>query len=202
MLVYGVVFKSTFSSYSFKHQVIPYFLANYVETSSYPRRIYIDLGIQDFESSLCWMMQHYPVKFDHIYGFECARDFSDVNNLAPNVERCINGTSAESTGYLDVPKTVGSMSLYYNYVGLDDDPATSPPTVGLSGFLRDMGLAEEDFVVMKMDVEGLEYDLIERMLDDGTYTLIDEVSSRGFDHFLWRGHQLHFDLVHAIFFLN
>jgi hypothetical protein len=34
---------------------------------------------------------------------------------------------------------------------------------------------EDDFVVLKMDVEGIEFDLLERIMADGTYKLIDEV---------------------------
>jgi len=144
----------------------------------YPRRVYIDLGIKDFESSLCYIMQHYPVKFDQIYGFECAKDFSNVTALIPNVARCINGTSAQSFGYRDTTETINSMFLHYNYVGVEDDASTSPPTIGLGRFLKTIGIEEEDFVVIKMDVEGVEYELIESLLDDGTYTLIDEVSAK------------------------
>lgn len=157
-------------------QVIPYLLANFVDASSYPRRIYIDLGIKDFDSSLCWMIQHYPAKFDHVYGFECARDFSNVTALLPNIERCIKGTSAEALGYREAKELSGSMSLYYNFVGVDDDSRTLPPTVGLSDFFKREVILEDDFVVVKMDVEGMEFDLIERMLQDGTHKLVDEVS--------------------------
>ena len=155
--------------------MIPFFLANFVDAASYPRHIYIDLGILDFHSSLCWIMQHYPVKFDQIYGFECARDFSNVAALASDVEHCIRNTTAELIGYKDVQEVLGSMTLFHNYIGLDDNASTSPPTKGLAQFLKDVGIQEEDFVVIKMDVEGVEYDLIERMLNDGSYKLVDEV---------------------------
>ena len=159
----------------FNQQVIPFFLANFVDAASYPRRIYIDLGIKDFESSMCWIMQNYPVKFDRIYGFECATDFRNVAALAPNTEKCIKGSTAESIGYQNVQEVMNSMSLYYNYIGLQDDASTSPPTKGLSQFFQEVGIREDDFVVMKMDVEGLEFDLIERMISDGSYKLVDEV---------------------------
>jgi len=161
------------------HQVVPYFLANFVDATLYPRRVYIDLGIKDFESSLCWIMQHYPIKFDQIYGFECAKDFSNVTALMPNVARCIEGTPAQSIGYRDTTETINSMFLHYKYVGVEDDASTSPPTTGLGRFLKTMAIEKEDFVVVKMDVEGIEYELIESILNDGTYTLIDEVSARG-----------------------
>lgn len=121
------------------------------------------------------MMQHYPAKLDQIYGFECAMDFSNVDTLAPNVKRCISGTSAEKMGYRDVSEVVDSMTLFYNYVGLEDTSDTKPPTLGLSKFLKDVGVQMEDFVVMKMDVEGMQYGVIERMLEDGSSKLVDEV---------------------------
>ena len=78
-------------------------------------------------------------------------------------------------GYKDMQEVLDSMSLYHNYVGLDDDTSTSPPTKGLAQFFQEIGIRKDDFVVMKMDVEGVEFDLIERMLSDGSYKLVDEV---------------------------
>lgn len=67
-------------------------------------------------------------------------------------------------GYFNVQEVLDSTSIYYNYVGLEDDVNTSPPTKGLSQFLQNAGIRKEDFVVMKMDVEGMEYPLVERIL--------------------------------------
>lgn len=143
----------------------------------YKRRIYIDLGIKNFDSSLCWIMQNYPVKFDTIYGFECATDFSNVPALETPIAECVDGTPAADRGYT-TEGVLSSMQLYYNYVGLDDNSPTSPPTRGLSKILQDLDLQEDDFVVLKMDVEGLEYDLLERLMKDGSYKLIDEVKTK------------------------
>ena len=147
---------------------------NASDASVYKRRIYIDLGIKDFDSSLCWILQNYPVKFDALYGFECVTDYSNVQALQDPITRCIEGTPAAQRRY--TPEEIfDSLQLYYNYVGLDDSSTTSPPTRGLSQFLRDIDVQEEDFVVLKMDVEGIEYDLLERLMSDGSYKLIDEV---------------------------
>ena len=61
---------------------------------------------------------------------------------------------------------------------MHDNPQSSPPTIGLGRFLKDIQVQEDDFVVLKMDVEGAEYNLLERLLDDGSYVLVDEVSFR------------------------
>lgn len=146
-----------------------------MDVTSYPRRIYIDLGLKDFESSLCWMMQNYPASFDGIYGFECARDLTNVAALATDVERCLRAPNAETAAYGNVADVVNSIHIYHNYVGLHDNTTTRPATISLSRFLTDVGVTKEDFVVMKMDVEGLEYELIGKMLADGSHALIDEV---------------------------
>jgi hypothetical protein len=41
----------------------------------------------------------------------------------------------------------GLASYHHNFVGISDDPATTPPTVGFLPFMRKMNITEEDFVV-------------------------------------------------------
>ena len=162
----------------------PFFLANFVDASDakvYKRRIYIDLGIKDFDSSLCWIMQHYPVKFDAMHGFECQKDLTDVAALKGPIDHCISGTAAEKMGYT-TEGMMDMLNIYHNYIGLDEDSKTSPETRGLGQFLQDIGVQEDDFVVLKMDVEGIEFDLLERIMADGNHKLIDEVGRKGGSH--------------------
>jgi hypothetical protein len=157
--------------------VTPFLLANFVDASDktlYRRRIYIDLGVKDFDSSLCWIMQNYPVKFDAMYGFECQTDMTDVAALRDPITQCISGTAAEKMGYT-TEGTIDTLKIYHNFIGLDENSKTSPQTRALSQFLKEIDVQEDDFVVLKMDVEGIEFDLLERMMADGTYKLIDEV---------------------------
>jgi hypothetical protein len=80
----------------------PFLLVNFVDASDktlYRRRIYIDLGIKDFDSSLCWIMQNYPVKLDAMYGFKCQTDMTDVTALRHPINQCISGTAAKKMGY-------------------------------------------------------------------------------------------------------
>ena len=162
-------------------KVTPYFLANFVnasDTNIYGRRIYIDLGLHDFGSSVCWMMQHYPAKFDLAYGFEGDPEFFlDIQTLRSNITQCIEGTAAESIGY-KTQEVMDTFTFYNQLVGLDDNSESYPPTRGLSQFIRDIDIRDSDFVVMKIDVEGWEYDLLSRIMEDGTYKLIDEVCNQ------------------------
>jgi len=159
--------------------VTPFLLANFVDASDkklYKRRIYIDLGIKDFEFSLCWIMQHYPVKFDVMHGFECQTDLTNVAALKDPIDHCISETAAEKMGYT-TEGVMDTLNIYHNFIGVDEDSKTSPQTRGLGQFLKDIDVQEDDFVVLKMDVEGIEFDLLERIMADGTYKLIDEVST-------------------------
>lgn len=149
---------------------MPHFLANFVnatDVSKYRRRIYIDLGLKDFDSSICWMMQNYPVKFDKVYGFECGSDMSNLPALKGDITRGIIGSAAETRGY-QVEEVLQTFKFYHNYVGIEDNIQTTPATKGLSQFLKEVGIAEDDFVVLKMDIEGVEYDLLNRIMEDGT----------------------------------
>jgi len=119
-------------------------------------------------------MQHYPVKFDVMHGFECQTDLTNVAALKPQIDHCIRGTAAEKMGYT-TEGMMDMLNIYHNFIGLDEDSKTSPQTRGLGQFLKDIGAQEDDFVVLKMDVEGIEFDLLERIMADGTYKLIDEV---------------------------
>jgi hypothetical protein len=157
-------------------------LANFInatDVTKYKRRIYIDLGLKNFESSVCWMMQNYPVKFDLVYGFECGSDMSNVPALKDDIARCITGSAAKTRGY-QVEEVLQAFKFYHNYIGLEDNADTTPATKGLSQFLKEVGIQYDDFVVLKMDVEGLEYDLLNRIMEDGTHKLLDEVGTNCF----------------------
>ena len=99
---------------------------------------------------------------------------TDVTALRHPINQCISGTAAENMGYT-TEGTMDTLIVYHNFIGLDDDSETSPQTRGLSQFLKDINIQENDFVVLKMDVEGIEFSLLERMMADDTYKLIDEV---------------------------
>ncbi|XP_035697374.1 uncharacterized protein LOC118430544 isoform X1 [Branchiostoma floridae] len=46
-------------------------------------------------------------------------------------------------------------------------------TIDFSKWLRE-NIHEEDYVIFKLDVEGAEYDILQKMVDDGTFHLIDK----------------------------
>ena len=47
------------------------------------------------------------------------------------------------------------------------------PTVDLSRWIRE-NTKKEDYVIFKLDVEGAEYDILKKMLAEGTFDWIDK----------------------------
>jgi hypothetical protein len=98
-----------------------------------------------------------PGKFDQTYGFECQWDLLDLaGTLKTNITECVMDSLVEARGY-KVDEVLENFTFFNNYVGLDDNPESSPPTRGLSHFIQSVGIKENDFVVLKINVEGLEY---------------------------------------------
>ena len=136
--------------------MVPFLLANFIDANKqylYPRRIYIDLGIRDFESSVCFMMQRYPVKFDQIHGFEAAGDLTNVEQFRPSIDACIQNIPAmPGKKAYHTDDFIQNTTFYYNLIGLDDSASTTPHTIGLNKFLLEK-VTKEDFVVVKVSYE-------------------------------------------------
>ena len=76
-------------------------------------------------------------------------------------------TSQSSNILLDPPKSCGDRVLNYEKRDL------VVKTIDFSEFIR-MFSAPEDFVVVKLDVEGSEFEILDKMIDDGTIGLVNE----------------------------
>lgn len=59
-------------------------------------------------------------------------------------------------------------------VNIDPDNFRWVETVDFSKFLKD-NFSREDRIVLKVDIEGLEYDLLEKMLAEGTVSYVERL---------------------------
>jgi FkbM family methyltransferase len=64
---------------------------------------------------------------------------------------------------------------------LDRDNPQKVPTVSLSDFLEQFD--QEDYIVVKLDVEGSEYAIVQDLFDTGAINKIDELFLEWHDHF-------------------
>ena len=86
-----------------------------------------------------------------------------------DVEACI-AESSNSIKY-NVDEVVQSMTLTHAYIshaarqdGMPAEEGDNVPMIVLNDFLSTLNLVQEDFVVIKMDIEGSEYKVMEALL--------------------------------------
>lgn len=132
-------------------------LANHYVPSSAPRKIYLDLGAAGFDSSVGWFYNHYPLTFDEVYAFEAK---PNVFQIPPRQQ--IGG------------QLYDSIHFYQVTVGTQDNKAKN--VLDFAKWMQEtLKPSVEDFVVLKMDVEGAEWGILEHMEQTGVAQVIDEL---------------------------
>eukprot|EP00824_Muranothrix_gubernata_P006883 TRINITY_DN18862_c0_g1_i4.p1 TRINITY_DN18862_c0_g1~~TRINITY_DN18862_c0_g1_i4.p1 ORF type:complete len:277 (-),score=41.29 TRINITY_DN18862_c0_g1_i4:9-812(-) len=127
------------------------FLAGIINVSAYPKRIYYDLGLRDYKSSLKWMLDNYPAQFDEVYGFECnTGTFKDEKD----------------------PRIPEGGAHYF--IGKCADTKDGENAVDFPRLLHET-CRMQDFCVIKMDIEGAEWTVLPKMEEKGVHSLVDEL---------------------------
>mmetsp|Transcript_4865 Transcript_4865/g.7588 ORF Transcript_4865/g.7588 Transcript_4865/m.7588 type:complete len:314 (+) Transcript_4865:88-1029(+) len=173
-----------------RRYLLPFLLADRIDTSKHRRRILIDLGGNLFETSALWFLQYYPAEWDEIYVFEVI-DYYVYFHSAPDswignntlqhdwrIERYLPPLASTGTEEEIGARIRSKLKSFRAYVDLVDLPAKDqdPMHINITRFLRDeIKLSQDDFVVMKHDIEGMEYKTIPSWIEDGTIDLIDEM---------------------------
>ncbi|OEL15355.1 SNF2 domain-containing protein CLASSY 1 [Dichanthelium oligosanthes] len=166
------------------------YLPALVDISFKRRYVYIDVGARSYGSSIgSWFRKHYP-KQNHtfqVYAIEADPAFHTeyaakkgvtllpyaawVKNETLKFE--ING----DPGKEDDAKANGrGMGRIRPLAGkkMSGEVVRSVPAFDFAEWLKQT-VTEQDYVVMKMDVEGTEFDLIPRLFDTGAICLVDEL---------------------------
>ncbi|XP_022881853.1 uncharacterized protein LOC111398920 [Olea europaea var. sylvestris] len=167
------------------------YLPSMVDISFKQRYVYVDVGARSYGSSIVsWFKKQYPKqnKTFEIYAIEADKTFHDdykykkgvtlfpyaawvrnetlffeINNQDPSHKNVKRG---RGMGRIQPVQSSGGSSSF-GYVdkiqGFD-----------FAEWLKN-SVSERDYVVMKMDVEGTEFDLIPRLFETGAICLIDEM---------------------------
>ncbi|CAH9129288.1 unnamed protein product [Cuscuta epithymum] len=164
------------------------YLSSIVDISFKHTYIYIDVGSRNYASSIGnWFKKHYPKqnKPFQIYAIEADSTFHDeyrtkkgvtllpyaawIRNetLFFEITREPNKNMDRSRGGMGRIQTVQS-SLEFT------GKADKIQGFDFAKWLKGLGL-RNDYVVMKMDVEGTEFHLIPRMIESGVMCLVDEL---------------------------
>ncbi|KAG8374460.1 hypothetical protein BUALT_Bualt11G0134500 [Buddleja alternifolia] len=166
------------------------YLPSMVDISFKPKYVYIDVGARSYGSSIVsWFKKQYPKqnKTFEIYAIEADKTFYDQYKykkgvtLLPYAAWVRNETLFfeinEDPGHKEVEKGRGMGRI--QPVQSSGGSTSSDNVDEIHGFdfadwLKNT-VTERDYVVMKMDVEGTEFDLIPRLFQTGAICLIDEL---------------------------
>ena len=137
-----------------KSHVLQNLLGQHVDFSKYPRVVLLDLGARTYESSVKWFLVNYPGKFHEVYAFEQVPNVFHVPNE--------NDSEVKGTRVVLLESTVGT--------------SYKPSTVDIADFMQNtLKLRPNDMVVMKMDIEGAEWQVLKHLEESNALDLVDEL---------------------------
>jgi len=142
-------------------------------------KIFIDAGANDGCSVLKFRTQVDTNCEYHIYSFEVDPDFKYNFNDIPNltfINKAVWIEDGKKEFYRDFDKNrySGTLIKKKRSGDLNKDNPLIVDTIDFSNWVRTT-LSKDDFIILKMDIEGAEYYVIPKMMDDGTFDYINEL---------------------------
>ncbi|GAA0186546.1 methyltransferase [Lithospermum erythrorhizon] len=165
------------------------YLASMVDISFKPRYVYVDVGSRSYGSSIVsWFKKQYPKQnktFD-IYAIEADKHFHDQYKSKKGVTLLPYAAWVRNESlFFEINQDPGDKAVVKGrgmgrIQPVQSSTGSTPSHVNeIQGFdfaeWLKSAATEKDFVVMKMDVEGTEFDLIPRLFETGAICLIDEI---------------------------
>jgi FkbM family methyltransferase len=142
-------------------------------------KVYIDCGAYNGNTIKNFLLNpQYGSKYK-IYAFECNPVFKNFNygNNVIIINKACWIYDGEISFYINPksPKIEGP-SIYKEKVtgGLDKEHPISVPCFDFSTWLINT-FSKEDYIVIKMNIEGAEYDVLEKCINDKSINLIKEL---------------------------
>ncbi|GAV76898.1 Methyltransf_21 domain-containing protein/Methyltransf_11 domain-containing protein [Cephalotus follicularis] len=165
------------------------YLTSMADISFKRRYVYVDVGARGYGSSIVgWFKKQYPKqnKTFEIYAIEADKRFHQEYKSKKGVSLLpyaawvrnetlyfeINGDPGKEL--LDKGRGMGRIKPMQSNSGDSDGEVERIQAFDFAEWLKNT-VTEKDFVVMKMDVEGTEFDLIPRLFETGAICLIDEI---------------------------
>ncbi|CAH1445996.1 unnamed protein product [Lactuca virosa] len=164
------------------------YLPSMVDITFKQRYIYIDVGSRSYGSSIAsWFKKQYPKqnKTFEIYAIEADKHFHDQYKSKKGVTLLPYAAWVKNESLtFEINQTPGDENVEKGRgMGRIQPVESGGGIVGSVDEIQGFDFAEwlkntvteKDFVVMKMDIEGTEFDLIPRLIETGAICLIDEV---------------------------
>ncbi|KAM6550506.1 hypothetical protein CsatB_000314 [Cannabis sativa] len=171
------------------------YLPSMADISFKSRYVYVDVGARSYGSSIgSWFRKQYPKqnKTFEVYAIEADKTFHEeykkkkavtllpyaawVKNetLSFEINRDAGDKVTDKGRGMGRIQPVKGKIQQVNTMGRYDGEVDKIQGFDFANWLKNT-VTEKDFVVMKMDVEGTEFDLIPRLFETGAICLIDEI---------------------------
>ncbi|GKV22075.1 hypothetical protein SLEP1_g31975 [Rubroshorea leprosula] len=169
------------------------YLPSMVDISFRSRYVYVDVGARSYGSSIgSWFRKQYPKqnRTFGIYAIEADRTFHEeyalkkkvtllpyaawIRNETLSFEVNSDPTHPGLEDVKDKGRGMGRIQPKMSTGYVVDGEVDEIQGFDFAEWLKNT-VTEKDFVVMKMDVEGTEFDLIPRLFETGAICLIDEI---------------------------
>ena len=162
-----------------KTHVLPWLYGSKVDLNVPKRRVYLDLGANNFHTSVEWFLRMYPCDFTEVHAFEVnvgwfvvpEQGFNESGNWRPENPQAVRVNAVPG-----IPDwMLKRIKVYNKFVNDFDDEKTN--SVNITRFMTEtLNLKESDTVVVKMDIEGAEWPILKRWLEEpGMADIIDEL---------------------------
>ncbi|KAL5550710.1 hypothetical protein UlMin_000886 [Ulmus minor] len=165
------------------------YLPSMADISFKNRYVYVDVGARSYGSSIgSWFKKQYPKqnKTFEVYAIEADKTFHEEYKVKKGVTLLpfaawvknetlsfeINRDPGDKV--VDKGRGMGRIRPVKSKGGFDGGEVDKIQAFDFANWLKNT-VSEKDFVVMKMDVEGTEFELIPKLFETGAICLIDEV---------------------------
>ncbi|KAI9077776.1 hypothetical protein K1719_040262 [Acacia pycnantha] len=164
------------------------YLPSMVDISFKNRYVYVDVGARSYGSSIgSWFRKQYPKqnKTFHVYAIEADKTFHQEYGLKKRItllpyaawvkNETLTFEIQREPGNLGETRGRGMGRIQpLQFAGDHDGEVEKIQGFDFAEWLKNT-VSKNDFVVMKMDVEGAEFDLIPRLYETGAICLVDEL---------------------------
>jgi len=160
-----------------KTLLLPWLYGTKVDLNKRARRVYLDLGANDFRTSVTWFSQMYPCDFTEVHAWEVTPNRFKIPSPGFNEDSNWGPENPHATRVLRTPQVLDWMTKrikQYSTFVADVDNETS---VNITRFIKEeLKLTSQDTVVVKMDIEGAEWPILQRWLNDPEMAqIVDEL---------------------------
>ena len=141
------------------------------------RKVFIDCGANDGDDIRNFLKIYEKKEYD-IFAFECHDEcISALRSLKKKIdftliEKAISTRDDVTTFYMGKSTKSGSIMKEKKKL-MQKDKTYTVESIDFSNWLS-ANFSKDDYIILNFDIEGAEYDILEKMIEQDTISLIDE----------------------------